>query len=58
MKQVSLAGLEVSRLGRVSRIEENAAAGAVELTGEQLRRLSALDPPAGDRYPDMSAVNR
>jgi aryl-alcohol dehydrogenase-like predicted oxidoreductase len=43
---------------RVTRIEENAAADAVQLTGDQLRRLSALDPPAGDRYPDMSAVNR
>jgi len=43
---------------RVARLEENLAADAVALTSEQLATLSALPAPAGDRYADMSAVNR
>jgi aryl-alcohol dehydrogenase-like predicted oxidoreductase len=43
---------------RVSRIEENAAAAAVTLTQAQLSRLSAIEPPAGDRYADMTPVGR
>ena len=43
---------------RVARIEENAGAAAVELSREQLERLTAIRPPAGDRYADMSTVNR
>jgi aryl-alcohol dehydrogenase-like predicted oxidoreductase len=43
---------------RVTRIEENAGADTVELTTEQLARLTAIAPPAGDRYPDMSSVGR
>ncbi len=43
---------------RVIRIEENAGADAVELTAAQLARLTAIEAPAGDRYPDMSSVNR
>ncbi|CAN5538159.1 aldo/keto reductase [soil metagenome] len=43
---------------RVSRLEENAAADAVVLTSEQLATLSALPAPSGDRYADMSTVNR
>ncbi len=43
---------------RVSRLEENAAADAVVLTTEQLATLSALPAPSGDRYADMSPVNR
>jgi aryl-alcohol dehydrogenase-like predicted oxidoreductase len=43
---------------RVARMEENAAADALELTAGQLARLASLPPPAGDRYGDMSAVNR
>ncbi|MGX6603774.1 aldo/keto reductase [Micromonosporaceae bacterium Da 78-11] len=43
---------------RVTRIEENAGADTVDLTAAQLDRLTALDPPAGDRYPDMSSVHR
>jgi aryl-alcohol dehydrogenase-like predicted oxidoreductase len=35
---------------RVSRLEENAAADAVELTGEQLRRLDELPPPEGEHH--------
>jgi aryl-alcohol dehydrogenase-like predicted oxidoreductase len=44
---------------RVSRIEENAAAADIELSGEQLATLDELFPPgvtAGDRYADMAAV--
>jgi aryl-alcohol dehydrogenase-like predicted oxidoreductase len=43
---------------RVSRLEENAAAATLELTAEQLARLAAITPPAGDRYPDMTPINR
>jgi aryl-alcohol dehydrogenase-like predicted oxidoreductase len=43
---------------RVQRLEENAGAVDVELTDDQLERLTAIRPPAGDRYADMSAVNR
>ena len=43
---------------RVSRLEENAAAHALELGPAQLERLSSIPPPAGDRYVDMSAVGR
>ncbi|MCM3920760.1 aldo/keto reductase [Frankia sp. AiPs1] len=43
---------------RVSRLEENAAADAVVLTPDQLARLDAIEPPAGDRYADMSTINR
>ncbi|MEV5882466.1 aldo/keto reductase [Streptomyces sp. NPDC052020] len=38
---------------RVSRVEENAAAATVVLTAEQLARLDALTPPAGERYADQ-----
>nr|WP_296071970.1 aldo/keto reductase [uncultured Actinoplanes sp.] len=43
---------------RVSRVEENAAADALVLTAAQLDRLSAIQPPAGDRYADMTPINR
>ncbi len=43
---------------RVARVEENAAADGVKLTDEQLARLAALPAPAGDRYADMSPLNR
>ena len=46
---------------RVQYLEENAAAADVELTDDDLRRLDEAFPPgaaAGDRYPDMSTVNR
>jgi aryl-alcohol dehydrogenase-like predicted oxidoreductase len=43
---------------RVSRLEENAAADAVTLTSDQLSRLSALSPAAGDRYADMTSIDR
>ncbi len=43
---------------RVSRLEENAAADAVELTAGQVDRLGAIKPPVGDRYADMSPIGR
>jgi aryl-alcohol dehydrogenase-like predicted oxidoreductase len=43
---------------RVHRLEENAGAVDVEHSDEQLDRLTAIRPPAGDRYADMSTVNR
>jgi hypothetical protein len=39
-------------------VEENAAADRVELTGDQLARLAAIPQPVGDRYADMSRINR
>jgi aryl-alcohol dehydrogenase-like predicted oxidoreductase len=44
---------------RPHRVEENAAAADVELSGERLRALEEAFPPgatAGDRYADMAAV--
>jgi aryl-alcohol dehydrogenase-like predicted oxidoreductase len=43
---------------RVARMDENAAATAVKLTAGQLTRLSAIQPPVGDRYADMSRIGR
>ncbi|WP_433382492.1 aldo/keto reductase [Actinoplanes sp. CA-142083] len=43
---------------RVSRLEENVAADALELTAAQLGRLTAIAPPAGDRYANMSEIGR
>ena len=43
---------------RVSYLEENAAADAIELTNEHLAALDQVAAPAGDRYEDMSAVNQ
>ncbi len=45
---------------RVSRVEENAAADGIELSGEQIRRLNALTPATGERHDEanMSAVDR
>jgi len=42
----------------VSRMEENAAATDVTLTAEQVARLSAIQAPVGERYADMSRINR
>jgi aryl-alcohol dehydrogenase-like predicted oxidoreductase len=42
-------------------LEENAAAADVELTDEDLKRIDEVAPhgaAAGERYPDMSTVNR
>jgi aryl-alcohol dehydrogenase-like predicted oxidoreductase len=43
---------------RVARLEENAAADGLELTADQLARLAAIEAPVGDRYADMTTVNR
>ena len=43
---------------RVSRLEENVGADTVELTPEQIERLNSLTPPVGDRYPDMTSIDR
>jgi aryl-alcohol dehydrogenase-like predicted oxidoreductase len=43
---------------RVSRMEENAASTRVTLTLDQVARLSAIQSPVGERYADMSRVNR
>ena len=43
---------------KVSRLEENAAADELVLTPEQLAALDAIEAPAGERYADMSPVNR
>ena len=43
---------------KVSRLEENVAADALELTADQLAALTELPAPSGDRYPDMSSVGR
>jgi aryl-alcohol dehydrogenase-like predicted oxidoreductase len=39
-------------------LEQNAAAGDIELTDEELAQLDDLGNAAGDRYSDMSTVNR
>ncbi|MDT7627377.1 MAG: hypothetical protein QOF99_8278 [Pseudonocardiales bacterium] len=43
---------------RVTRLEENVASDAVELTPEQVSRLNAIKPPVGDRYADMTPLGR
>ena len=40
---------------RVGRVEENTAADAVTLTGEQLAKLSSLPPAAGDTHTEAQA---
>jgi aryl-alcohol dehydrogenase-like predicted oxidoreductase len=37
---------------RVARLEENVAADALELSGDQLDRLNAIQPAVGGRYPE------
>ena len=44
---------------RVRYLEENVAAAAVALTPAERQQLdSALPAPVGDRYPDMSSIDR
>jgi len=43
---------------RVERLDENAGSDAVVLTADQLARLGALDVAVGDRYADMTPLNR
>jgi aryl-alcohol dehydrogenase-like predicted oxidoreductase len=39
-------------------LEENVAAAEIELTADELAQLDAIGTAAGDRYADMSTVNR
>ncbi len=46
---------------RVKYLEENAAADDVQLTAEDLERIDEAAPAgaaAGERYPDMSSIDR
>ena len=43
---------------RIAYLEENVASDALELSDSQLAALDALDAPVGDRYADMSGVDR
>jgi aryl-alcohol dehydrogenase-like predicted oxidoreductase len=43
---------------RPARVEENAAALEIELSADDLAALDELEPAAGDRYADMSSVDR
>jgi aryl-alcohol dehydrogenase-like predicted oxidoreductase len=43
---------------RIQYLEENVAADAVVLSPEQLAALGALNAPVGDRYADMSPLDR
>ena len=45
---------------RVSRVEENTAADAVELSVEQIARLNDLTPATGERHDEanMSVIDR
>jgi aryl-alcohol dehydrogenase-like predicted oxidoreductase len=43
---------------RVERLEENVAADELTLTRAQLDTLNAIEAPAGDRYADMTPINR
>jgi aryl-alcohol dehydrogenase-like predicted oxidoreductase len=43
---------------RESYLEENVAADAITLSAEQLATLDGLSAPVGDRYADMSGINR
>jgi aryl-alcohol dehydrogenase-like predicted oxidoreductase len=42
----------------VSRIEENVGAIGIKLSAGQLERLGEIKAPVGDRYADMSRINR
>ena len=42
----------------VHRLEENVGADALLLSAGQLEQLGSIEAPAGDRYADMSQVNR
>ncbi|WP_345764589.1 aldo/keto reductase [Diaminobutyricibacter sp. McL0608] len=43
---------------RVANLEQNVAADAIELTDAQLAALDAVATPVGDRYADMTPLNR
>ncbi len=43
---------------RSERVEENVGADAIDLSASQLNRLNDVEPPVGDRYADMTPINR
>ncbi|WP_431277414.1 aldo/keto reductase [Leifsonia poae] len=43
---------------RVENLEQNVAADDIELTSDQLARLDEVAAPVGDRYADMTPLNR
>jgi aryl-alcohol dehydrogenase-like predicted oxidoreductase len=43
---------------RVTRVEENAAADDVVLSADQVARLGSIQAPIGERYADMSSIDR
>jgi len=43
---------------RVDRLEENVAADELVLSPQQIAKLNSIDAPSGDRYADMSSINR
>jgi len=43
---------------RRERLDENSAAGELELTDADMKALDEIGEPAGDRYADMGSVNR
>jgi aryl-alcohol dehydrogenase-like predicted oxidoreductase len=45
---------------RVARVEENTAADGIELSTEQLDRVNALEPAAGERHDEsnMASIDR
>ncbi|WP_223690749.1 aldo/keto reductase [Leifsonia poae] len=43
---------------RVENLEQNVAADALTLSGDQLSRLDEVAAPVGDRYADMSPLNK
>ncbi|MEU2205534.1 aldo/keto reductase [Microbacterium oleivorans] len=43
---------------KLERVDENIGATELALSDDQLRRLSEVAPAVGDRYADMSSVNR
>lgn len=43
---------------RISYLEQNVGADALQLTAQQLHTLGALQAPVGNRYADMSPLNR
>ena len=43
---------------KLANLEQNVGADAVELSAGQLATLDGVAAPSGDRYADMSSVNR
>jgi hypothetical protein len=48
----------ISGTRRSERVEENVGADAIELGAGQLNRLNDVEPSVGDRYADMTPINR